>query len=57
MSEGLIDALCGGISGILTNFFTHPLDTVKVRLSNVNYTHYSAECRRISVVLRISLGC
>jgi hypothetical protein len=30
MSENVLDACCGAISGIITNLFTHPIDTIKV---------------------------
>ena len=32
MSSGTIDAICGAISGLLTNILTHPLDTLKCRM-------------------------
>lgn len=30
MNENVMNACCGAISGIITNFFTHPIDTIKV---------------------------
>jgi hypothetical protein len=32
MSEGLVDGICGALSGVFTNLLTHPLDTIKCRM-------------------------